>query len=285
MKNKIQYEFTHLQTSLISFISDFEKKTQFIFPEIPVLFENIDDSYILFNKYAKTELQELYSKLPRIVVGLQDVQGQLENNTTQFLRTNYTYKDVDYRTQFRRISTAITIELKIVCSNYLKALSYWEFLLTLLCIDNTFTYEHFGNTFQGSYLMQNTPTIEKGMLNNATSDSKNSIVNCTLEINIQPIFLNVRTIEKLSNSNLLIDTDIIDDGSNNYSIIDDEIINSKINSTQDYNDLFINSEEEKKLLKNRKRIKIAANNFDIDSKLNNDESLTYNTKLNTDINL
>lgn len=285
MENKIKYEFNHLQTALIAFIGTLEKQIQFVFPDIPVLMENIDDSFILFKKYSQTELQELYNKVPRVIISLQDVQGQLENNTTQFLRTTYQYNDEEYQTQFRRISSALTIEVQFVCSNYLKALSYWEFLLTIFAVDNTFTYNHFGNTFQGSYLLQNAPTVEKPILNNATSDSKNSVVKTTLEINIQPIFINVRTIQKLTDGNFIVDTDIIDDGTEHYSQNEDgSINNSKINSTQELNDLSLNTEEEKRLLKNRKKVKIASNKFDIDVKAaDNDPTKTYHTTLKTDI--
>lgn len=295
MNNNIPYEFNHAKIALIAFIADLEKKVQFVFPDFPVMMENIDDNYILWKKYSEKELQELYNKLPRMVVSVQDIQAQTENNTTQFLRMNYIFNDNEFNTQFRRISTSLTIELKIITSNFLKSLEYWEFILSLLCIDNVYTYEHLGNTYQASYLMQNTPTTEKGQLNNATSESKNSIVNITIELNTQPAYVNFLTIQASKNSSFLIDTDIIDDdggdnntGDNNtggnYSTgVDGTIFNSKPNTQQNNNDLGLTEAEEKKLLKNRKRIKTGNNIFDIHSKLDDDESLTYKTILKTDI--
>lgn len=286
--NNIPYEFKHIQTTLISFISDLEKKVQFVFPEIPVLMENIDESYILFKKYADTELQELYNKVPRIVLNIQEVQAKLENNSTQFLKMNYGYKDIEYNTQFRRISTGIMIDIKFVCSNYLKALEYWEFLLSLLCVDNTFNYEYLTNTYQGSYLLQSSPTIEKPQLSNSTSESKNVILSAVIEVNCFPTFINVNTISVNDNNNgFLIDTDIIDtdlDGNGNPIGIDlDGLINSNINTTQEFNDIGISSEDEKKLLKNRKRVKTGNNVFDIYSKIPETPEQTYRTILKTNI--
>ena len=292
MSKKIPYNFVHLQTAIIAFIADFELKVHQVYPNIPVLMENIDDSYIFLKKYAKTELEELYNSLPRIVLSFQDVQAQLDLNSTQFLRMNYEFNDKEYNTQFRRVSTGLTININFICSSYIKSLEYWEFLVSLICIDNVYTYQHFGNTYQGGYLMVNSPNIDKGQLNNGTSETKNFNVTCSLDLNIQPTFVNFNTITDKQKSSFLIDSDIIDiigdnSGSAYTSDIDDlgnEIItNSKINTTQDYNDLNVSDAEEKKLLKNRKRVKKGNNVFDIESKISKDESLTYKTTMKTDI--
>ena len=290
MKTKnVPYEFKHIQTALIAFIADFGKKIHFVFPEIPVLLENIDDSYILYKKYSDTELQELYSKLPRIILNITEVNAKLENNSSQFLKMNYEYNNIEYNTQFRRISSALTIEIKFICSNYLKALEYWEFLLSILCIDNTLTYQYFGNTYQGSYLLQSTPSIEKPPLSNSSSESKNVILNTTIELNCYPSFINVNTIVKNDGSNgFIIDTDIIDVINNNpngnpTSVDNEGLINSNINSTQEFNDVGLSNNEEKKLLKNRKRVKTGNNVFDIYSQINDSLELTHRSILKTDI--
>lgn len=290
MSKKIPYNFVHLQTAIIAFIADFELKVHQVYPNIPVLMENIDDSYIFLKKYAKTELEELYNSLPRIVLSFQEVQAQLDLNSTQFLKMNYEFNDKEYNTQFRRVSTGLTVNINFICSSYIKSLEYWEFLVSLLCIDNVYTYQHFSNTYQGGYLMSNSPNIDKGQLNNGTSETKNFNVTCSLDLNIQPTFVNFNTIKQ--KSSFLIDSDIIDiigdnSGSAYTSDIDDSgnkiITNSKINTTQDYNDLNVSDAEEKKLLKNRKRVKKGNNVFDIESKISKDESLTYKTTMKTDI--
>lgn len=292
MSKKIPYNFVHLQTAIIAFIADFELKVHQVYPNIPVLMENIDDSYIFLKKYAKTELEELYNTLPRIVLSFQDVQAQIDLNSTQFLRMNYEFNDKEYNTQFRRVSTGLTVNINFICSSYIKSLEYWEFLVSLICIDNVYTYQHFGNTYQGGYLMSNSPNIDKGQLNNGTSETKNFNVTCSLDLNIQPTFVNFNTITDKQKSSFLIDSDIIDiigdnSGSAYTSDIDDSgneiITNSKINTTQDYNDLNVSDAEEKKLLKNRKRVKKGNNVFDIESKISKDESLTYKTTMKTDI--
>ena len=77
METNINYEFTHLQKALIAFISDFEKKVQIVYPKIPVVLENIDDSLILLKKYTENELKEIYNKLPRIVISIQEIQEDI----------------------------------------------------------------------------------------------------------------------------------------------------------------------------------------------------------------
>ena len=291
METNINYEFTHLQKALIAFISDFEKKVQIVYPKIPVVLENIDDSLILLKKYTENELNEIYNKLPRIVISIQDVSSQQEQNTTQFLKMTYSFKEKNYSTQFRRISTSFTLEIIFVCQNYIAALSNMEFMLSILGIDNAFTYLHLGNNFQASYFLQNSPTIEKSQLNNSTSESKNTLLKTTIELNTQPCYINYNLISE-SDNNFTFDTDIIDVNNDNngspYVNENNEIINSKTNTQQDFNDI-TSINDEKNLLKNRNRVKktnaifkITSNNLDTDNQHNSYliNSITENTENN-----
>lgn len=291
METNINYEFTHLQKVLIAFIADFEKKIQYVYPKIPVVLENIDDSLILLKKYTENELKEIYNKLPRIVIGIQDVTAQQEQNTTQFLKMIYSYKEKNYSTQFRRISTSFTLEIIFVCQNFISGLSNMEFMLSILGIDNAFTYLHLGNNFQASYFMQNSPTIEKGQLNNSTSESKNTLLKTTIELNTQPCYINYNLISE-SDINFIIDTNIIDINNDNsgspYTNENGEIINSKINTQQEFNDIS-SLNDEKNLLKNRNRVKktnsifqITSNNLDNDNP--NNSFLINSTTENTENN-
>ena len=139
-------------------------------------------------------------------------------------------KQKNYSTQFRRISTSFTLEIIFVCQNYISALSNMEFMLSILGIDNAFTYLHLGNNFQASYFLQNSPTIEKGQLNNSTSESKNTLLKTTLELNTQPCYINYNLISE-SDNNFIFDTDIIDVNNDNngspYANENNKIINSK----------------------------------------------------------
>ena len=53
MIKKIPYNFVHLQTAIIAFIADFELKVHQVYPNIPILMENIDDSYIFLKKQER----------------------------------------------------------------------------------------------------------------------------------------------------------------------------------------------------------------------------------------
>lgn len=291
METNINYEFTHLQKALIAFISDFEKKVQFVYPKIPVVLENIDDSLILLKKYTENELKEIYNKLPRIVISIQDVTAQQEQNTTQFLKMIYSYKEKNYSTQFRRISTSFTLEIIFVCQNFISGLNNMEFMLSILGVDNAFTYLHLGNNFQASYFLQNSPTIEKSQLNNSTSESKNTLLKTTIELNTQPCYINYNLINE-SDNNFIIDTNIIDINNDNsgspYVNENGKIINSQINSQQEFNDI-TSINDEKNLLKNRNRVKktnsifqITSNNLDNDNPNNSFliNSITENTENN-----
>lgn len=280
---KIPYKFHHLQSALIAFMGYFEKKVQDVFPNIPVVFNNIDDSYFFYKKYAQSELQEIYNKTPRIVFDVTDIQAQLEQRSNPHLTKRYIFNDKQYLCETRTVPTLITLECNFVCSSYMKAMEYWEFMLTLIGFERVFTYNYHGNTFECSFQSSGSPTIEKGQLNNSTSETKNSNIKTIIEFTIIPFVLRTENIKEIGGDyGMVWNTDVILDDNGNTIGSDNSLLdptdpkhplntgdytfnNSKPNSQSPNNDVGITDEEEKQLLRNGIRQRKARNAFHLES--------------------
>lgn len=275
MNSIIPYNFNFLENSIIAFLTDLEKKVHLVYPDVPVLFSEVDDSFYFNKKYVQTDNQEIYQKIPRFVILFQDIQNQPEHNTSQFLKLNFIKDDKEYTTQYRIVSTLINFDMNFVTTNFISALSYWEFLLSIFGYDNVFTYEYMGNTYQANYILNGTMNIEKSIMNNATGDHKNSVIKFNVEMNIKVPALNYFTLRDLidkeldwskvlddsprndlSNTNHSTDIKYIDTDDTTGELI---VINSNPNSQQDINDLntsICNSNKLKQIAKYRKKTKI-----------------------------
>lgn len=291
MSKKFPYKFLHLETALTAFIASLEGKVHRVFPNIPVLMYNVDDSYILIKKYTKTEIQELYSSVPRITIDILDIQAKMDENGSQYIRMNYIHDEDIYNTQFRQVVTGMNININLVSSNFLKMLQYWEFLVTLFCIDNVFTYSYMGNNYAGRFVMSNSPENEKPPLSNSTSESKNYVSKLALELSIKPSFVRLETIRKHEDkNNFIFDTDIIVDGngepigqSTSTDATGTVVLNNSLpNSQTEFNDVGLSNKQEKRLLKDRKFLKKSSNVFDIESTTQGNPDETYKTKLIVD---
>ena len=291
MSKKFPYKFLHLETALTAFIASLEGKVHRVFPNIPVLMYNVDDSYILIKKYTKTEMQELYSSVPRITIDILDIQAKMDENGSQYIRMNYIHDEDIYNTQFRQVVTGMNININLVSSNFLKMLQYWEFLVTLFCIDNVFTYSYMGNNYAGRFVMSNSPENEKPPLSNSTSESKNYVSKLALELSIKPSFVRLETIKKHEDkNNFIFDTDIIVDGngepigqSTSTDATGTVVLNNSLpNSQIEFNDVGLSNKQEKRLLKDRKFLKKSSNVFDIESITQGNPDETYKTKLVVD---
>lgn len=291
MSKKFPYKFLHLETALTAFIASLEGKVHRVFPNIPVLMYNVDDSYILIKKYTKTEMQELYSSVPRITIDILDIQAKMDENGSQYIRMNYIHDEDIYNTQFRQVVTGMNININLVSSNFLKMLQYWEFLVTLFCIDNVFTYSYMGNNYAGRFVMSNSPENEKPPLSNSTSESKNYVSKLALELSIKPSFVRLETIRKHEDkNNFIFDTDIIVDGngepigqSTSTDATGTVVLNNSLpNSQTEFNDVGLSNKQEKRLLKDRKFLKKSSNVFDIESITQGNTDETYKTKLVVD---
>lgn len=194
MKN---YKFENLEKGLISFIANLEAKLQYYVPEIPVYMINTGDNSYWFKRKFETSVdkfQEIYQKVPRAILNSEDIEFMYDENTMQYSNYVYIHEEVEYTVKARRQSIIMPIPLEFVCSNYIKALGYVEMIASLLSIDNAFTYESMGNTFQGAFSSKNI-TLKKPD-NDAVS--RNYIIGGTINVNFQVMLIRTNSINLLN---------------------------------------------------------------------------------------
>ena len=85
VSEEIKYDFNHIKTGLIAFIADLELKLQNIIPDLPVfILQTGDASYYLDKKFQNIESKEIYQKIPRFVIGFEEIHVQPEENSNQY---------------------------------------------------------------------------------------------------------------------------------------------------------------------------------------------------------
>ncbi len=206
--SNINYKFIHYLTGLEAFMANFEKKVQFIVPGTPVFILNSGDSSYFFQLKWHTSdnaKNEIYQKTPRVVIEFSDVQFQTDQNTNQYNQFQYKLPPATeggaesvWNAKGRRQSSTMPLELQWVCPNHIYALCIAEVLGSIMCIDNVFTYDVLGNTYQASYQSQ-TFSLEKGAV---TGDSSNinSVVKCTVDLVMQPMLVRYESIQPIADA-------------------------------------------------------------------------------------
>lgn len=190
-----KYSFTQSITGIEAFVGTFEKKIQEIHDDIPVMFlNNGDETYFFNQKFEKVEdRSDIYLKTPRIVFNVEDASLQTDQNTNQYVYSNYIFREGIWRGQFRRQSLMIPISVNLVNPNFMKSMEYFDMLASLLSIDNVFTYNFLGNTHDASYTAQNY-SFEKAPIENSSS-SKNHVVKAALELVLQIMYPRYNTLD------------------------------------------------------------------------------------------
>jgi hypothetical protein len=198
--SKINYRFSHFRTGVTAFIANLEKKLQFIVDDLPVYVLNTgDSSYWFQGKWTKvpdgdlTRIRtEIYALTPRVVLDFVDLQFQTDQNTNQYTQFQFKFNSSEWNATGRRQASTIPFTLNWVCPNYLMALDCLEVLASIMCIDNTFTYDVLGNTYQGSFASQSFQ-LEQGAV---TGDSSNinSVIKSTVDVIMQPMLVRYETI-------------------------------------------------------------------------------------------
>lgn len=194
----VKYDFKQSLTGLEAFVGTFEKKIQEIHSDIPVMFFNSGDETYFFNqKFEKLtdrpDRSDIYMKTPRIVFDVEDASLQQDQNTNQYIFTNYTFKKGIWSGQFRRQSLMFPITVNFVTPNFLKSLEYFDMLASLLSIDNIFTYNFLGNSHEASFNAQNY-SFEKSTME-ASSNSKNFVVKASIELILQIMYPRYNTLK------------------------------------------------------------------------------------------
>ena len=119
-----KYKFKQFEHGLIAFISNFEKKINQII-EIPVLvLETGDETYWFKNKFeAKPEnLNELYQKIPRLILTIDEASLQSDQDTNQYVKILYQIDNETFKSQARRKAITFPFQCNLVSSNFITAL-------------------------------------------------------------------------------------------------------------------------------------------------------------------
>lgn len=225
---ELNYKFHQFITGVIGFMGNLELKLQNLVPNIPVYMQNSGDlSYWLNTKFEKQDQKEIYQKVPRFIISLEDFQLQADQNTNQYNKITYQYNNEKFVVNGRRLSVESTFDCSFVCPNLVKLLEYYEVMLSLVSHDNCFTYEWLGNTYEGSFVFASTST-EKPSLD-ISSQTKTPVLKVSITLVLQLIIIRPSTIKKESDSYTKLQYDIV---AKNETPPDfkDEIIYDKENS-------------------------------------------------------
>lgn len=199
-QNPHTYQFNQLVDCLTAFIADFEINLHFVKNSIPVLMQNTgDETYWYDKKWRKSgddKYKEIYHKVPRVIIDFPDDFGiQIEQNTSKFTQFNVKQKNNIYAIKGRRQAILLPINIDFICSNSILALGYFEMLLSILHVDNVFTYETSGNTYQTSYNINQIQMIKPIL---GGSDTRNFVIKIGLEVSVQLMLANLKTIRPIN---------------------------------------------------------------------------------------
>jgi hypothetical protein len=195
----MKYSFKQLETCLIAFIADLELKLKNILPDLPVfVLQTGDGSYYLDKKFKEITEKEIYQKTPRFVINIEDIQPQKDQDTNPFNKFVYFYNGENYICSVRRSAYTIQINSDFVSPNFIYALSNLEIISSILSMENVFTYEFLGATFESSYAMSG-PSLEKPTLD-PSSATRNFSVKSQIELQQHLLLPRYHTIKKLSDA-------------------------------------------------------------------------------------
>ena len=195
----IKYDFNQIQSGLIAFVGNLELKLQKVIPTLPTfILQSGDTSYLIEKKFIETTNAEIYLKIPRFVISLDDIQYQQDQNTNQYNKFVYKFEDIDYMAVGRRLAILIPINTDFVSSNMIKAFENFEIMSTIIAKDNIFTYEFLGNTFEAAYIMQSSsnekPTME------FASGTRNFSVKTNFDLQLHLLVPRIESIKLLSDA-------------------------------------------------------------------------------------
>lgn len=192
--DKIKYKFHQYIAGMIAFAGDIELKFQNIIPGIPVYFQNTGNlNYWLNTKFEEIDEKEIYQKVPRIVLNLEELQFQTDQDSNQYNKIEYNLEDKNYVANVRRKATEITIDMNFVCSNMVKLLEYFEVCASIFSKDNVFTYEWLGNTYDAGYQQISMGTDRSSL--DVNSQTKTPVIKMMVSLILQPLIIRPDTIQ------------------------------------------------------------------------------------------
>lgn len=170
ISERVKFGFRQIETGLIAFVADIEKKLQYIMEDLPVfVLQTGDSSYYLNTKFKKIENNEVTEKTPRFVMSFGSFSEDTSENTNAFNRFTYLFENKNYQSDVRRIQLSINVNCTFVSSNFIQALQNLEVLISIFTRENAFTYKYCGNTYEAAYSNDgkeiNMPEMDSGTRN------------------------------------------------------------------------------------------------------------------------
>lgn len=200
-----KYPYTQSLVAVEAFVANFSAKITNIKEGLPVFTLNTGDETYYFEKRftpkkdSKFENRDINNIVPRFVIDLgESPTFQTDQNTNQYIDYKYTFDNVFYKAQARRLAYEMPLTCVLVTSNFVKALEYFDMLASIVSTDKVLTYEYLGNTFESNYRISSFG-FEKNSIE-AGSSTRNFIIRVTVEYIIQLFGVDHQTIQ------------IIDDG-------------------------------------------------------------------------
>ena len=193
ISERVKFEFRQIETGLIAFVSDIEKKLQYVMQDLPVfVLQTGDSSYYLNTKFQKIENNEVTEKTPRFVMTFGSFSEDTSENTNAFNRFTYLFENKNYQSDVRRIQLSINVNCTFVSPNFIQALQNLEVLISIFTRENAFTYEYCGNTYEAAYSNDgkeiNMPEMDSG--------TRNATINNNVVLQLQLFSPKINTIRE-----------------------------------------------------------------------------------------
>jgi hypothetical protein len=179
----VKYRFNQIETALIAFCGDIEKKINQILPSTPVFIQHTGDySYYMIDKFVNSTYDDVIQKTPRVVITPRDFQYLSDQNTHQYNKIEYQLDNEIYVAEGRRLGVNYGIDIDFVSPNYIFALEHFEILSTIIARDNVYTYEFLGNTYESAYVLQSVSSEAASM--EVSSATRNTSVRMSFELHV-----------------------------------------------------------------------------------------------------
>lgn len=201
MSLNIKWKFNQIETVLVAFVSDLEKRLQEVIPELPVfVLQTGDMNYYFDKKFKQSENEEIYLKVPRLIINIEDIQPQADQNTNKYNKLIYSFDEgVDegvkqYIVTARRQALTVSINTDFISSNFIKGLENYEIINSILGYGCVFTYEFQGNTYETVYSVVSPSSPEKPAMD-FSSATRSIPIKTNIELQVQMIVPKIPTIQ------------------------------------------------------------------------------------------
>jgi len=199
INSSVKYSFEQIQTGLLGFVGNIELKLREVNEELPVfILQTGDFSYILDKKFTENTNKEIYQKVPRFIITLDDIQYQSDQNTNPYNKIIYYFEELPYTCTARRLAITLPLTTDFVSPNLIKAFENFEIMSTIIAKPNIYTYEFLGNTFEAAYVIT-VPSIEKPTMD-VGSGTRGVSIKTSFELQLQLLVPRIESIKLLSES-------------------------------------------------------------------------------------